>query len=89
MLRGVRCLGKGMKIITLFFQMGEDTFNSLCAPVKREYPSMSYLCIISLFSVSEDPGHILEIVQQQLQIAGQHFISNQATVVGATREKKV
>lgn len=57
-----------MKIITFFFQMGEDTFNSLCAPVKREYPSMPYLCIISFFSLSEEPGHILEIAQQQLQI---------------------
>lgn len=46
--------------------MGEDTFNSLCAPVKREHPSMSYLRIIALFLLSEEPGHILEIVQQQL-----------------------
>lgn len=49
--------------------MGEDTFNSLYAPVKREYPSMSYLCIISLFSLNEEPGHILEIAQQP-QITG-------------------
>lgn len=29
--------------------MGEDTFNSLCVPVKREWTSMSYPCSISLF----------------------------------------
>lgn len=74
-----------MKIITFFFQVGEDTFNSLCVPVKKEYPSMSYLCIISLFSLSEEHGHILEIGQQLLQIRGQH-ISNQRTVVTAANK---
>lgn len=66
--------------------MGEDTSNSLCAPVKGVYPSMSYLCIIYLFSLSEELGHILEIVQQQLQITAWHFISNQATSPAAANE---
>lgn len=63
-------MGLGDEDDNPFFQIGEDTFNSLCVPVKREYTSMSYLCIISLFSLSEEPGHISEIVQQQLQITG-------------------
>lgn len=39
----------------LFPQKGEDTFNSLLALVKRVYPSMFYLYIISLHTLSKDP----------------------------------
>lgn len=51
--------------------MGEDTFNSLCVPVKKEYTLMFYLCNISL---SE---HISRIVEQQPQIKSKLFGSNQ------------
>lgn len=54
-----------------FFKMGEDTFNSLCVPVKKEYTLMFYLCNISL---SE---HISRIVEQQPQIKSKLFGSNQ------------
>lgn len=85
MLYGVRCMGRGDEADNpLFFPpMGENTFNSLYVPVKREWTSMSYQCSISLFMHSGGQegglGHILEIVhrQQRLHITGQPFTSNQ------------
>lgn len=52
--------GEGMKMITFFFfrPMGEDAFNSLRVPVKREWTSMSYPCSISVFVHSRGGGRL-------------------------------
>lgn len=66
--------------------MGEDTFNSLCAPVKRVSLNVLSLNHLSLLAERRAWTHLREIVQQQLQITELHFISNQATAVTATNK---